>query len=295
MPVLPRLPVLLLLVPILAACAPSEDAASVESAAVEAEPLVLNARSRTAGEEPTETVLRWRPDETAVIITDMWDRHWCDGATQRVAAMAPRMNEVVAAARDRGVTIIHAPSSVTDFYADHPARRRAWEAPRVEPPEPFLDWYHLDPEREGELPIDDSDGGCDTCGPDGCDNVNESVWTRQIETIRIADEDVISDNPNEIYNTLRARGIENVIVMGVHTNMCVLGRPFGIRAQRRMGMNVALVRDLTDAMYNPEMPPYVSHDEGTGLVVAHIERHWAPTIHSDDLLAAPVARAADAP
>ncbi len=65
--------------------------------------------------------------------------------------------------------------------------------------------------------------------------------------------------------------------------MCVLGRPFGIRQLRKLGMNVVLVRDLTDAMYNPRRAPYVSHARGTELVVEHIEKHWCPSIVSDDL------------
>jgi hypothetical protein len=72
--------------------------------------------------------------------------------------------------------------------------------------------------------------------------------------------------------------------MGVHTNMCVLGRPFGIRQQVRLGMNVALARDLTDAMYDPRQRPHVPHDRGTELVVEHIERYWCPSVLGQDLM-----------
>jgi hypothetical protein len=72
--------------------------------------------------------------------------------------------------------------------------------------------------------------------------------------------------------------------MGVHTNMCVLNRSFAIKQMVRWGVNIALVRDLTDTMYNPAMPPYVSHDEGTRLVVEYIEKFWCPSLLSDDLL-----------
>ena len=78
--------------------------------------------------------------------------------------------------------------------------------------------------------------------------------------------------------------------MGVHTNMCVLGRSFGIRNMTRWGLDCYLVRDLTDTMYNPDMPPKVSHDEGTELVVRHIEEHWCPSLLSADLIAAGGAR-----
>ena len=80
-------------------------------------------------------------------------------------------------------------------------------------------------------------------------------------------------------------------MMGVHTNMCVLGRPFGIRQQVKMDLNVALVRDLTDTMYDPRHPPYVSHERGTELVIEHIEKYWCPSFESVDLTAScPVRR-----
>ncbi len=51
----------------------------------------------------------------------------------------------------------------------------------------------------------------------------------------------------------------------------------------RWGFTVALARDLTDTMYNPARPPYVSHDEGTQLVVGYVEKFWCPTFSGDDL------------
>ena len=74
--------------------------------------------------------------------------------------------------------------------------------------------------------------------------------------------------------------------MGVHTNMCVLGRPFGIRQQCYLGKNVVLCRDLTDALYDPRDPPHVSHARGLELVIHHIEQYWCPTILGKDLLTA---------
>ncbi len=215
------------------------------------------------------------PKKTAIVICDMWDKHWCEGATRRVAEMAPRMNAVVEAARARGMLIIHAPSSTMGFYEGTPARERAKNAPHVDMPNDDS-WKHLDHDVESDLPIDDSDGGCDCWPP--CTNVNSSVWTRQIDTIRIDDADAISDNGQEVFNVLEQEGRDNVVVMGVHTNMCVLGRPFSIRANVKNGKNVLLMRDLTDTMYNSRMAPFVNHHRGTDLVVEHIEKYWAPTI-----------------
>jgi hypothetical protein len=83
---------------------------------------------------------------------------------------------------------------------------------------------------------------------------------------------------------MKQRGIKNVLEVGVHENMCVLGRPFSIRQLVRQGMNVYLVRDLTDTMYNPKMKPYVDHFSGTDLMTRHIETYWCPSITSDQIL-----------
>lgn len=212
-------------------------------------------------------------ERTALIICDMWDDHWSAGAAARVSKLAPRVNEVVAYLRSNGVLIAHAPSDTLDFYRDHPARKRMAEVATVEPTG-VLDLP--DP----PLPIDDSDGGSDTGETD-----SYSAWTRQHPAIDIADDDVISDSGSELYSLFRAVGIRHVLMAGVHTNRCVLGRSFGIKNLVRWRFDTVLFRDLTDAMYNPAMPPYVSHQRGTELVVEHIERHWCPTSASTDLLA----------
>ena len=223
--------------------------------------------------------VKWDGAKTAVVICDMWDKHWCPGATARVAEMAPRMNQVVAAARKRGALVIHCPSDTMDFYKDTPQRKLAQAAPRVEPKVPLQGWCRLDPMKEGALPIDDSDGGCAETAK------SYRAWGRQIEAIKIEDGDAITDGA-EAYYLMRQRGIENVIVMGVHTNMCVLGRSFAIRQMTRWGVPCVLVRDLTDSMYNPRMRPFVNHEEGTELVVQHIEQHWATSTTSHSILRA---------
>ena len=258
-----------------------------------AEPLQFMTQNRFQQDDTfrlEQKSIDWNPEKTAIIICDMWDKHWCEGATKRVGEMASRMNAVVEAARERGVLIIHAPSSTTNFYEDTPARARANNAPHADMPNEDS-WKHLDSEVESDLPIDDSDGGCDCWPP--CDDVNSGVWTRQIDTIRIDDNDAISDNGQEVFNVLAQHDRGNVIVMGVHTNMCVLGRPFSIRANVNNGKNVLLMRDLTDTMYNSRMAPFVNHHRGTDLVVEHIEKFWAPTITSEAFLDAAPQRFSD--
>ncbi len=214
------------------------------------------------------------PANTAVIVTDMWDQHWCKGATHRVGLIAQKMEPLLERARSNGILIIHAPSETMDFYAQAPGRLLAQNAPAATPPAPLAI-------ADAPLPIDDSDEGCDTPG-----DKPHKAWSRQNQALTIAPGDVISDSGAEIYNVLQQHHIDTILYMGVHANMCILNRPFGVRQMSKWGMRCILVRDLTDAMYNPASRPFVSHAAGTELVIEHIEKYWAPTVTSDALLAA---------
>lgn len=226
--------------------------------------------------------VEWKASETAVLVCDMWDNHWCRSASRRTAELAPRVDAFVRAARARGALIVHAPSDVVAFYDGTPQRRRALEAPPARPPVP-IQARRYDPSREGPFPVDDSDNGCDDEPP--CRVITKPTpWTRQIATIAVAPEDAVTDRGQEVYNLFVQRGIRNVFMTGVHTNMCVLGRSFAIRQLAMLGFNVILMRDLTDSLYNPRRRPFVSHDRGTELIVEHIEKYWCPSAVSTEAL-----------
>ena len=211
--------------------------------------------------------------EVALLICDMWDRHWCKTSTQRFDAIAREMANVVESARAKGVQIIHSPSDCMGFYEDTQQRKRMQQIPKIYPPEPLEI-------TEPSLPVDASDGGCEDSPQ--CERFG--AWTRQNPEIPIAVDDGISDDGGEVYSLLKQQGIEVLIIMGVAANMCILGRSFGIRGMTGWGIQCVLVRDLTDTMYNPRMPPCVTHDKGTELVVQHIEKYWCPSILGADLI-----------
>ncbi len=237
----------------------------------------------------------WDPKQTAIVVCDMWDSHHCLNAVRRVQEIAPRMNQVLEKARGQGVLIVHAPSSCMEPYKDHPARKRAQQAPKAANlPKDIASWCHSIPaEEKGQYPIDQSDGGEDDDLAEhkrwhdklaGMGRNPRAPWKSQIDVLKMRDQDAISDSGVEIWSLLEARGIDNVILVGVHTNMCVLGRPFGLRQMAKNGKNVVLMRDMTDTMYNPARWPYVSHFQGTELIVQHIERFVCPTITSDQIV-----------
>jgi hypothetical protein len=85
-----------------------------------AAPLLLRKRTDSGPSDYSEPL---DPRRSAIILCDMWDKHWCRGANERVAAIVPKIDPLLVRARAKGVTIIHAPSDTMEFYQDTPARR----------------------------------------------------------------------------------------------------------------------------------------------------------------------------
>jgi len=224
---------------------------------------------------PIMQSIKLDPTRTAVVVCDMWDDHWCKSAATRCAELAKKTDPVLKGCREQGITIIHCPSDTMPFYKDHPARKRMLAVKKVEPPK-------AKDKPAPPLPVDDSDGGCD----DAQSAKQFKAWTRQHAAITIdEDKDYITDNGGEVYSLMAEKKIDTLIVMGVHTNMCVLNRTFAIKQMVKWGKNVLLVRDLTDAMYNPKMKPMVSHQKGAELIIEYIETYWCQTIESKQLMA----------
>ena len=172
-----------------------------------AENIKLNFRSQSkagAGAKVKTERITWKPEKTAIIVCDMWDDHWCKSASRRVGEMAPALNAMLNAARAKGIFIIHAPSSVVDFYKNTPQRKLARKAPFAKAPIKLSTsprwgtaWCWTDGRREGVLPIDDSDMGC-SCKGEKCE-IREA-WKRQNKLIDMVKGDALTDNGQETYN-----------------------------------------------------------------------------------------------
>lgn len=239
---------------------------------------------------------RWRIDRVAVIICDVWDSHHCLNAVRRVGELAPQIDALASRMREQGATIIHAPSDCMPRYDQHPGRVRAKETNSfIPPPDSIRSWCNaIESESGFPYPVDQSDGGedDDPVEHEQWHAILEAMgrnpkrpWLCQTPAIRVdAERDYITDSGTEVWHILKQRGIEHVLLCGVHTNMCVLGRPFGLRQLTAHGFHAVLVRDLTDTMYNPARWPYVDHFTGTDLVIDHIERSVCQTLASDQVL-----------
>ena len=231
------------------------------------------------GRSHCESACTWEAERTGVILCDLWDRHWCSGATSRVAELAPRIEAVLQNLRDRGCRIAHAPSDTMDFYAAYPARIRTLQAAENE----TLVSSEAGQDRllkEPPIPVDPKRKECD-CQPEKC--IQQAVWRRQHPAITIMDQDLIGDS-FDILQAFQHFCISQVLIMGVHTNLCVVGRNFGIRSLIRYGFQPLLVRDMTDCMAPRDEFPYVDHLTALDYVIYHIETYLCSTVRSGQIL-----------
>eukprot|EP01048_Picozoa_sp_COSAG05_P016243 COSAG05_NODE_2066_length_3619_cov_2.043466_5_plen_314_part_00 len=270
--------------------APSASSAAQTAAASSTTPRNLRSRRRTSDpglEVPpgrTAPPITWAAaheavsvdvSKTAVVIIDMWDFHPCPCAFARFREIAVKIEDTVASARAAGVLIIHAPSDcvggytgapVKPAYADHPARKWVAALPHRSTPPPRE-------QNVPKYPLDSSDGGCDCAAP-----ATSRTWERVTDLITIHDTDALIDGNDgqSLHNLVAARGLTRLLYCGVATNMCVMGRQAAIVTAKSWGLQANLVRELTDVMYNPELPPYLdTHEAGTELFIRFLEKEFA--------------------
>jgi nicotinamidase-related amidase len=207
---------------------------------------------------------------TAILLCDLWDSHWCSTAAVGTARIARRAAPLTASFRSRGGVVIHAPSDTMGFYSGHPAREYVLSLPSAE----VTRGRHPDRGSPVAIPLPPAVRRC----PDRPECAEPSgppwPWTRQHPAIEIDPADAVLDGGEEMLAVVADRNIEHVFVAGVHTNLCVVQRPFGIAALCDAGISCSLLGDLTEAM-----PPAF-----TDAALDHIDRYFCPVISSDEIV-----------
>jgi nicotinamidase-related amidase len=236
---------------------------------VYAKKISLNYQTRNAETgEAIVTPTEIDPAKTAIIIIDMWNAHWCMTATERVSAMVPRMNVVLSAARDLGMQVVWNPSDVVTAYSGYPQYEKAIA----------VELKHTPDIRDIHVAKFTAPGGGCMCGP-GFHCGGNYGWDGMHPDLVLADADLISSSTDEIYSLLTERGITDVIYMGVHTNMCVYGKPGAISHLWKAGFNCMLARDLNDAITLYDPATGYTPDKGTTEIDENLQDAGIPNIN----------------
>jgi hypothetical protein len=200
-----------------------------------------------------------------VIAVDVWNFHWCKTATMRVDAIVPRMNKALDAARELGMTVMLCPSDVVDNYVGYPQREAVFALPKVTVPVVV---------QVTCPPVPDA-GGC-ACGRERC--VVNFGWDGMHPGLKIGADDLMPDTQAEVYSICKRKGLTHLIYVGFHTQVCLLGKPMGLKAMKSAGLRCVLARDMTDAHPGYDPAKNFTPDLNTEQVVEHFEKHLAPTI-----------------
>lgn len=217
------------------------------------------------------------PAKCGVVIVDMWNYHWCLTAGERVRAMTPRMNRALEGARKLGMKVIWAPTDVADLYLGKPQRERAMAAED----KPIA--------RVRSLPWHGTLGGGCVCGPGiSCETI--WGWDGMHPDLVVADQDyIVGADADGMYALCMKLGVSHLIYMGVHTNMCVLGKGPAIKNMYDAGFACVLARDLTDALTHYDPRTGFTPDDGTARVVSDLAQSDVPSINmADEMRAAGV-------
>lgn len=180
--------------------------------------------------------------ETALVLVDCWNNHHNDGWKNRaVQVMKDKIVPVLAAARQKGLTICHCPSTEvacryplwtryaddTDLELRPPAEK---DGPLAWPPEEFR-------KTEGKYASFAASPATRTV--EVWTGIHESVAPRESET------EFVVGTGAQLHRLCAHRKILHLVYVGFATNMCIMFRDYGVRAMGAKGYNIILLRDCT--------------------------------------------------
>lgn len=171
-----------------------------------------------------------------VVVMDMWSYHWCLTCAERAAAIVPRMNHALKAARDLGMTIVFTPTSAIAGHEKSSQRLAARALPDAA-------WPELK-----EVPYPDcgyKNAFLCRCGP-GIDCPRNWGGSSMNPDLEVGAEDFIAWGSREMWNIVNHRQLEQLIYIGIAADICVLGKGEGMVPMTRLGVPCVLARDLTD-------------------------------------------------
>jgi hypothetical protein len=213
----------------------------------------------------------YNTNELAILVIGMWSNHQCLVANRKLEELSPKVDSFLKKGRANNMKIIFGSSSLIKLPKYKLLRENMKNIPFANLVDKGLSFP--------PIPFNDSDGGI---------NEKNDTFKRcdvdMNQMIEIVNTDAMTDNAKELLNYLYYHKIKLCLVVGVHTNMCVLDRPYGMKNIARYGFPMAIVRDLGDPMIKPDGIVIKDRDDAHEKIVHYVEQYFAPSINSHDLM-----------
>ena len=192
------------------------------------------------GKRVTKTMIL-RSNETLFYV-DAWRSHWCPYYNDRAFFLTPRINEMLHLARSRGFRAFHLHWKGHETRVDGYLRKRARNYSELGETAAVRDsWVDNGHENSKYIP-----GFKDACILSEYQRFNKTRCQKPNPTISVARNDLVAFNFKSVANIAHHFGIRTVVVMGMHTNMCIRSAAMYLGL---VNITVVYVRDLLDSCY----------------------------------------------
>ena len=205
-------------------------------------------------------------DRTALILVDMWDRHYVKSYSERAQEiLRTSVVPVLEAARSVGMCIVHTPGP--DIWDDMSAL-----PPRLDPRWPPAQFKR----RQMQYAL--------YRGPRRQYPGVLHHWEKMREELQMSPlvaplpGEAITSDGRTLHGLSIDRQIVHLIYCGFATNWCIMNRPYGIRMMRRAGYNTMLIRDATTGI---EFPDTLDGMWATELAIREVEQVHGFTMSSN--------------
>ena len=230
--------------------------------------LHLKLQTRDAKTDQIFTIIEdVEASHVGIVIVDPWNYHWCMTACERVSAMVPRWNHALEAARRSGMPVIWVPSDVIGAYSGYPQRERALGTELLKVP-----IVNEMPQAIFTAPV----GKC-MCGP-GISCIVNYGHDAMNPGLILGDNDFIAGTTDEVFSILKKKGITHVIYMGLHTNMCLYGKPGALKYLWQTGLKCMVAGDINDAFTTYDPDQGYTPDKGTRQIDEDLQRAGIPLV-----------------
>jgi hypothetical protein len=211
------------------------------------------------------------PRRIGILVVGMWSGHQCKIADQKLQELSPQVDTFLKKCRGKGMKVIFGSQSLVKHPKYVNLRKNMKNIAFAKLEDKGLSFP--------PIPFDDSDGGVNERNPSF--QRGEVDLNPQIE---VSDTDAMTDNCKELLNYLYHHNCNLLLVVGVHTNMCVLDRPYGMKNIARYGFPMAIVRDLADPMIKPDGVVVKDREDALNKIIRYVEQYFAPSVDSRDFM-----------
>ena len=215
-----------------------------------------------------------------VVYVDMWRSHWCTYYNDREFFFTPRINEICQRFREFGVPVVQISMTVDMFNGNSEQRRAGIQAVSkgnlsiLEKFNAQAMKYHKD-----YIP-----GFVDSCVYPDQERFGKYRDNRFTKQIAVASSDYFVQNFKESAMSFVGLGAKHVIVLGQHTNMCLMAV---FLYCREVGLDLIIVKDLVDScwLYKYQKNHVKNHTAGNKAVNDYFEKELGSSVISYDLIA----------